>query len=168
MKLAFYLASICIALATTGCSAAQNQLADTSSSQIAGKPGAAVEVELKSGDKTTNGAILPLQLEFKTGHPNATLEVEYRVEGALSLLGASHSQLVTDANGIATDTPSVRALADGSYYLNVFVRLDNRGRAISIPITVGTAQPPLKRAGKAATTPQGENLIILPAKERKH
>jgi hypothetical protein len=168
MKLAFYLASICIALATSGCSAAQNHQADTSSVQVAGKPGAAVEVELKSGDKTTNGATLPLQLEFKTDHPNATLEIEYRVEGALALLGAGHTQLITDANGIATDAPSVRALADGTHYLNVFVTLGKRGRAISIPITIGTAQPPLKRAGKAATTPRGENLIILPAKERKH
>lgn len=168
MKLSYYLGSIFIALAGSGCSGAQNQLADTSSLQVAGKPGAAVEVALKSDDKTTNGATLPLQLEFKTSRPNTPLEVEYRVEGALELMSAGHSQLITDANGIAADTPSVRALADGTHHLNVFVRLGQRGRAISIPITVGTTQPALKRHGKAATTPQGESLIILPAEERKH
>ncbi|MGB7479938.1 MAG: hypothetical protein WA924_06415, partial [Burkholderiaceae bacterium] len=105
----------------------------------------------------------PLALQFRTGSANATLNVEYRTEGGLALQGAAAVQLTANQDGIASDAPVVRALADGVHYLNVFVTVNGRSQAVSIPVAVGNAQPALKPAGKAVTTPQGENLIILPA-----
>ena len=165
MRLPLYLASVALALAASACSAAPNH--SQANGKSAGKPGAIVEVQLKSSGKTASGATLPLQLEFKTGRGNATLDVEYRTEGPLSLQTASRTQLTTDQNGIATDTPNVLALGDGTSYLNVFVTLGKQSRAISIPVTVGDVPQVLKPAGKTATTPQGENLIILPAEDGK-
>ncbi len=167
MKLALYLASMLLALAGGATSAASTQQPAAAESHHGGKPGAAVEVLLTSNGKTTSGATLPLQLEFRTGRANTTLAIEYRTEGGLALQSASRSRLTTNADGIATDTPTVRALADGAHYLNVFVTRGKRSRAISIPIAVGNALPAPKAASQPTTTPQGESLIILPAADGK-
>jgi len=167
MKFALYLASMLLALASGAGSAAPNQQPASADLHHGGKPGAAVEVLLKSNGKTASGATLPLELEFRTGRANTTLAVEYRTEGGLVLESASRRRLTTNADGIATDTPTVRALAGGVHYLNVFVARGKRSRAVSIPVAVGNALPAPKAAGQATTTPQGESLIILPAADGK-
>ncbi|HTN66085.1 MAG TPA: hypothetical protein VL051_07880 [Burkholderiaceae bacterium] len=167
MKFAPYLASMLLALAGGTSNAAPNQQSAAAELHHGGKPGAAVEVLLQSNGKTISGATLPLQLEFRTYRANTTLVVEYRTEGGLALQSASRSRLTTNADGIASDTPTVRALTDGAHYLNVFVTRGKRSRAVSIPVMVGNTLPAPKAAGQATTTPQGENLIILPAADGK-
>jgi len=163
MKFPLSLAGIMLALAATGCGAASQPAPAPQALPHAGKPGASVEVQLTGASRLANGAQAPLTLQFRTGKANTAVAVEYRTEGALALQGASIVQLTTNQDGIASDAPVVRALADGVHYLNVFVTVNGRGQAVSIPVTVGNAQPVLKPAGKAVTTPQGENLVILPA-----
>ncbi len=168
MKLHIILASALLIFTTSGCSAATgiSQLADpTRSRSTVGKPGAGADVLLISGGSGVNGATLPLQLQFRTGHPNTAFSVEYRVEGALVLQSASQAQLRTDINGNVIDTPSVRALANGVHFLNVFVTLGKRSRAISIPVTIGKSLPAAKASGKTINTPQGDSVIVLPAQE---
>ncbi|SFB87144.1 hypothetical protein [Collimonas sp. OK412] len=135
------------------------------SQQPEGKIGAPVSVELISGATTGKNVTLPVQLQFKTGQPNTTLQVEYRGNDGLSLVTLGTATLVSNQQGIVTDTPNVRAAADGVYDLNVFVTIGERTRAVSIPVTVGNAKPVKKAAGKAMRTPQGENLTIMPAQE---
>ena len=171
MKLHIILASTLLIFTTSGCSAAPgtSQTAGPAKSRpSAGKPGAAADVLLISGGSGVNGATLPLQLQFRTGHPNTAFSVEYRIEGALVLKSASQAQLLTGTDGNVIDTPSVRALADGVHFLNVFVTLGNRSRAISIPVTIGKARPAAKTFGKTLTTPQGNSVIVLPAQETVH
>lgn len=171
MKLHIILASALFTLTIGGCTAAPGtaQAAGPASSVTTlGKPGAAVEVLLTSGGNGVSGATLPLQLQFRTGRANTMLAVEYRVEGALALQTASHAQLLTGADGSVTDTPNVRALADGVHFLNVFVTLGKQSRAISIPVTIGNPQPAAKANGKTVNTPQGDSVIILPAQETVH
>lgn len=163
MKFMPYIVSTVLALAATGCSAASQPSTGNHAGSPAGKPGAAVDVQLTGGGRLASGAQAPLALQFRTGSANATLNVEYRTEGGLALQGAAAVQLTANQDGIASDAPVVRALADGVHYLNVFVTVNGRSQAVSIPVAVGNAQPALKPAGKAVTTPQGENLIILPA-----
>lgn len=171
MKLHIILASALLTLATGGCSAApgtSQAVSPANSMSAAGKPGAAVDVLLISGGSGVSGATLPLQLQFRTGHPNTALTIEYRVEGALVLQSASQAQLLTGTDGNVIDTPSVRALADGVHFLNVFVTLGKRSRVISIPVTIGTALPAAKASGKTVNTPQGDSVIVLPAQETVH
>lgn len=171
MKLPIILASALLIFTTTGCGAAPgtSQPSDSAKSRsTAGKPGADADVVLISGGSGVNGATLPLQLQFRTGHPNTAVSVEYRVEGALVLQSASQAQLRTGLDGNVIDTPTVRALANGVHFLNVFVTVGKRGRAISIPVTIGTALPKAKASGKTITTPQGDSVIVLPAQETVH
>ena len=160
MKFISSSAIVALALVAGGCGAASNH--STAHQQPVGKPGAPVDVQLTSGGKLASGAQAPLALSFRASRAQA-LDVEYRTEGALALQSAERVRLSADQNGIASDAPMVRALADGVHYLNVFVIAGNVRRVVSIPVTVGTAQPANKPAGKTIATPQGENLIVLPA-----
>ncbi|AMO99938.1 putative lipoprotein [Collimonas arenae] len=167
-----------LAFATIACSAqagvttpGHDSNADQVSSakrQHAGKVTAPVTVELVSSDKTGKKATLPLMLRFKTDRPNVPLRVEYRADAGLFIVTASNAALVSGQDGVATDTPNVRAAVDGVYHLNVFVTVDDRTRAVSIPVIVGNAKQVRKSAGKAMQTPQGESLMILPAQESTH
>lgn len=132
------------------------------------KVAAPVTVELTSGGKTGKNATLPLVLQFTTDQPNTALQVEYRANDGLSIVTLGTATLVSNQDGVVTDTPNVRAAADGVYDLNVFVTVGDRTRAVSIPVTVGNAKPVKKVAGKAMRTPQGENLTIMPAQEKSH
>ena len=135
-------------------------------SQPDGKIGAPVSVELISGGATSKNVTLPVQLQFKTDQPNTPLQVEYRSNDGLSLVTLGTATLISNQQGIVTDTPNVRATADGVYDLNVFVTVGDRTRAVSIPVTVGNAKPVKKASGKAMRTPQGEDLTIMPAQEK--
>lgn len=132
------------------------------------KVAAPVTVELTSGGKTGKNATLSLVLQFTTDQPNTTLQVEYRANDGLSIVTLGTATLVSNQDGVVTDTPNVRAAVDGVYDLNVFVTVGERTRAVSIPVTVGNAKPVKKAAGKAMRTPQGENLTIMPAQEKSH
>lgn len=145
--------------------AAQLGQPDSIKHQRAGKIGAPVTVELISSEKAVKNTTLPLTLRFKTDRPNMALQVEYRTDAGLSIVTAASAALVSGPDGLVTDTPNVRAAVDGEYHLNVFVTLDDRTRAISIPVIVGNAKLVRKSAGKAMQTPQGDNLMILPAQE---
>ena len=113
--------------------------------------------------------VLPfVATQFRTGRPDTAFTVEYRTEGALELQSASQTQLLTDTDGNVIDTPRVRALANGVHFLNVFVTLGKRSRAISIPVTIGTALPAAKTSGKTINTPQGDSVMVLPAQETVH
>lgn len=171
MKLHIILVSALLFSATGGCSAAPaaGQTAGPAKSRSsAGKPGAAADVLLVSGGSGISGATLPLQLQFHTDRPNTALSIEYRIEGALTLQSASQTQLLTDTDGNVIDTPIVRALADGVHFLNVFITLGNRSRAISIPVSIGSARPAVRASGKTIKTPQGDSVIVLPAQETVH
>ncbi|AMO96049.1 putative lipoprotein [Collimonas fungivorans] len=138
------------------------------SQQPDSKIGAPVSVELVSSGATSKNVTLPVQLQFKTDQPNTPLQVEYRGNDGLSLVTLGTATLISNQQGIVTDTPNVRAAADGVYDLNVFVTVGERTRAVSIPVTVGNAKPVKKAAGKAMRTPQGEDLTIMPAQEKSH
>ena len=168
MKLHIILTSALLIFTTSGCSATpgtSQPIGPAKSRSTTSKPGAAADVVLISGGSGVNGATLPLQLQFRTGRPNTDVSVKYRTEGALVLQSASQAQLRTDTVGNVIDTPSVRALANGVHFLNVFVTLGERSRAISIPVTIGKALPAAKPSGKTIKTPQGDNIIVLPAQE---
>lgn len=130
------------------------------------KIGAAVTVELASGSATSKNALLPIRLQFTTDQPNTPLHVEYRSNAGLSVVTLGSANLVSNQDGVATDTPNVRAASDGVYELNVFVTLGDRTKAVSVPVTVGNVKAVRKMAGKALRTPQGENLTVMPAQEK--
>ncbi|MFC5472651.1 hypothetical protein [Paraherbaspirillum soli] len=166
MNLKITLATGLLALATVACSAETSvKQATNTPHKSAAKVGAPVTVELVSSGQTSKNAKLPLMLLFKTDQPNVPLHVEYRTDAGLSLITVGNAALVSNQDGVVTDTPNVRAAEDGVYQLNVFVTIGDRTRAVSIPVTVGNAKPVLKSAGKAIQTPKGENLTILPAQE---
>lgn len=130
------------------------------------KVSAPVTVELASGSATSKNAILPILLQFTTDQPNTPLHVEYRSTAGLSVVTLGSANLVSNQDGVVTDTPNVRAAADGVYELNVFVTLGDRTKAVSLPVTVGSAKAVRKMAGKTLRTPQGENLTLMPAQEK--
>jgi hypothetical protein len=129
------------------------------------KVGAPVTVKLLSSGQTSKNAKLPLSLQFETDGPNVPLRVEYSTDAGLSLLTRDTTTLTSAQDSTVTDTPQVQAAADGVYHLTVFVTIDQRTNAISIPVTVGNPKPTLKSTGKLMQTPRGETLMILPAQE---
>lgn len=168
MKFANHLACAVLMLAAGGCSAGPSHQPSSPAAHAAGKPGATVDVQLLGSGKLASGAQAPLQLQFRSARGDADLSVEYRTEAGLALQSPAKVQLRTNQEGIASDAPVVRALVDGRHYLNVFVTYGGRSRAFSIPVTVGTgAGAAMKPGGQPVTTPKGENLIILPAENKR-
>ncbi|MEO6920796.1 MAG: hypothetical protein ABI171_17575 [Collimonas sp.] len=158
---------LALAMASLACGLQAKPLPEIKASIGHGeKVGAAVTVELTSGSTTSKNAILPVMLRFTTDQPNTPLHVEYRSNAGLSIVTLGSAILVSNQDGVVTDTPNVRATADGVYELNVFVTLGDRTKAVSVPVTVGNARAVRKLSGKAMRTPQGENLTVMPAQEK--
>jgi len=53
---------------------------------------------------------------------------------------------------------------EGLAYLNVFITQKGAVSAVSIPIQTGAAAPVMKTSGELKSTPDGENIITMPAK----
>jgi hypothetical protein len=81
---------------------------------------------------------------------------------ASTLSGSSTLALPTGKR--TTATVSVVSEGEGLAYLNVFITQGSAVSAISIPIQAGSATPVLKSSGDIRSTPDGENIISMPAK----
>lgn len=140
------------------------------------KPGAAVTVQLIDEGQLSSGVQTRLNLRY-SAHPDSVLSVEYRPESGLLMRSPSMVTLRSDSRGQATDAPMVEAVADGTHYLNVFIKqYDGRSRVVSIRLTTGSAARATRKlndgknqapasSGQSGVTSQGEPLVILPADE---
>ena len=104
----------------------------------------------------------PVVLEFGgvTDPDGAT--VHFTVDAGLKVSGSDALALPMASRTTATVT--VVSEQEGLAYLNVFITQKGAMSAISIPIQTGAAAPVLKSSGELKSTPDGENIITMPAK----
>lgn len=107
--------------------------------------------------KTTS---VVLQFDGVSNPDGAT--VRLAVDSGLTLSGAS--TLTLPAGKRTSATVSVVSQGNGLAYLNVFIQQGDATSAISIPIQAGGVTPALKSSGDLKATPDGDNIISMPAK----
>lgn len=131
--------------------------------QISSKSGAMVKVERAYETSLALGTSTSITLNFK-GPANTALEVRYTTDPGLQLESTSHTVLHTNQDGLASDSPTLRTLAEGRQYLNIFIRQNGQQQAVSVRITVGQGKAAKRQKNtQQLTTPEGQNLIILPS-----
>ncbi|MFT0531320.1 hypothetical protein ACMHYJ_00615 [Castellaniella hirudinis] len=132
--------------------------------QIIGKPGAVVQVERTDSIALAPDSHARIALNFK-GPAHTPLTVRYTTDPGLQLESTGQTVLHTDQDGLATDSPALHALSEGVHYLHVFIHQNDQQQTTSVRVEVGQGQAAAKRHKntRQVTTPDGQNLIILPA-----
>ena len=122
--------------------------------------GVTVQYRLDAVPQAGRGTPVVLQFEDVTDPEGAT--VRFRAGAGLTVSGSDTLTLPAAKRTSATVT--VVSEREGRAYLKVFVTQSGATSVISIPIQTGTAPPVLKSSGELKTTPEGENIIMMPAK----
>jgi len=104
----------------------------------------------------------PVVLEFGGVTDPEGATVRFTADAGLKVSGSDTLALPMARRTSATVT--VVSEQEGLAYLNVFITQKGAMSAISIPIQTGTAAPVLKSSGELKSTPDGENIITMPAK----
>ncbi|MCR6480097.1 hypothetical protein NU688_28340 [Variovorax sp. ZS18.2.2] len=104
----------------------------------------------------------PVVLEFGGVSDPDGATVRFSADAGLTVSGSDTLALPRARRTSATVT--VVSEREGLTYLNVFITQKGAMSAISIPIQTGTAVPVLKSSGELKSTPDGENIITMPAR----
>jgi hypothetical protein len=122
--------------------------------------GVKLTARLDAKPQVGRGTPVTLQFDGVTAAEGATAELS--VEPGLMLSGSE--TLALPANKRTSVTVTVVSEREGLSFLNVFITQKGGTSAISVPIQTGTATPVMKSSGTLETTPEGENIITMPAK----
>jgi hypothetical protein len=130
---------------------------------VARKPndsGVTLQFRLDATPQVGRGTPVVLQFGGVTDPEGATVRLS--ADDGLTLSGSDSLTLPTGKRTSATVT--VVSEREGLAYLNVFITQKGAVSAVSIPIQTGTAAPVMKSSGELKSTPDGENIITMPAK----
>lgn len=130
---------------------------------VARKPndsGVILKFRLDATPQVGRGTPVVLAFSGVTDPEGATVRLS--ADAGLSISGSDSLTLPTGKRTSATVT--VVSEREGLAYLNVFITQKGAVSAVSIPIQTGTAAPVLKSSGELKSTPDGENIITMPAK----
>jgi hypothetical protein len=122
--------------------------------------GVTVQYRVDATPQVGRGTPVVLQFDGVTGADGASVRLS--ADPGLTISGSD--TLALPAGKRTTTTVTVVSDRDGLAYLNVFVTQGSAMSAISIPIQTGTAAPVMKSNGELKSTPDGENIISMPAK----
>jgi hypothetical protein len=123
--------------------------------------GVTLRYQLETTPQAGKATTVVLQFDG-VSHPDGAT-VRLAADAGLTLSpGASTLTLPTGKPTKAT--VSVVSEGEGLAYLNVFITQGSAVSAISIPIQAGRATPVLKSSGDIRATPDGDNIISMPAK----
>ena len=122
--------------------------------------GVTLQARLDAKPQVGRGTPVILQFDGVTAPEGATVELS--ADPGLTISGSA--ALALPANKRTSVTVTVVSEREGLAYLNVFITQKGATSAISVPIQTGTAAPVLKSSGELKTTPEGENIIMMPAK----
>lgn len=122
--------------------------------------GVTLQYRLDAVPQVGRGTPVVLQFGGVTDPEGAT--VRFSAGAGLTISGSDTLTLPAAKRTSATVT--VVSESEGRAYLNVLITQRGAMSAISIPIQTGTAAPVLKSSGELKSTPDGENIITMPAK----
>jgi hypothetical protein len=122
--------------------------------------GVTVQYRVDATPQIGRGTPVVLQFDGVSGADGASVRLS--ADPGLTISGSD--TLALPAGKRTTTTVTVVSDRDGLTYLNVFITQGSAMSAISIPIQTGTAAPVLKSNGELKSTPDGENIISMPAK----
>ena len=139
---------------------AQRTMPTRAAGQKPGGTGVVGEFQLGAPPRPGQPTPVVLQFEGVTAPDGATVRLS--PDPGLSLQGGT--TLTLPPGSRSTATVLVVSEREGLAYLNLFVTQKGASSAISIPIQTGDSPPLLKSVGEQKATPDGERLIMLPAK----
>ena len=122
--------------------------------------GVTLQFRLDAVPQLGRGTPVVLQFGGVTDPDGAT--VRFSADAGLTISGSDTLALPVARRTSATVT--VVSEREGLAYLNVFITQKGATSAVSIPIQTGAAAPALKSSGELKSTPDGENIITMPAK----
>ncbi|MGJ7529010.1 hypothetical protein [Variovorax sp. GB1P17] len=122
--------------------------------------GVTLRYQLEGTPQAGKAVAVVLQFDGVSNPDGATVRIT--TDTGLTLSGAS--TLALPAGKRTGATVSVVSQGEGLAYLNVFIQQGDATSAISIPIQTGAVKPALKSSGDLKSTPDGENIISMPAK----
>ncbi|RQO54632.1 hypothetical protein DBV14_12775 [Variovorax sp. KBW07] len=141
-------------------SAAQRAAPMTVAARKPNDSGVTLRYQLETTPQAGKATTVVLQFDG-VSHPDGAT-VRLATDAGLTLSGNSTLTLPTGKR--TTANVSVVSEGEGLAYLNVFITQGSATSAISIPIQAGSATPALKASGVIKSTPDGENIISMPAK----
>ena len=131
------------------------------------KPGASIKLVSAAIVFINPNEQTPVDLEFEVGDTGAQIEIDFEPTDGLSLVNRDPSQSINmSAFPTVKRSVSLLAPANGRYYLNMHVRMNNgdkqTARILALIVQVGTDADPKMKLKK----PSEENVISLPAQEK--
>ena len=130
---------------------------------VARKPndsGVTLQFRLDAKPQVGRGTPVILQFDGVTDPDGATVQLS--ADAGLTVSGSD--SLTLPAGKRTSATVTVVSDREGLAYLNVLITQKGALSAISIPIQTGTAAPVMKSSGELKSTPDGENIITMPAR----
>ena len=126
--------------------------------------GSGVEVRYRVLDTPEVGQPARVEIALARVTDPVGASVKFSVDPSLRLVGTASTRLPADQT--TTLTVTVVPQAEGLAYLNVFTTQRGLTSSTSIPIQTGAAKPASKKpgAGSLKETPEGEKILVLPAK----
>jgi len=122
--------------------------------------GVTLKFRLDATPQVGRGTPVVLQFSGVTDPEGATVRLS--ADDGLTVSGSDSLTLPTGKRTSVTVT--VVSEREGLAYLNVFITQKGAVSAVSIPIQTGAAAPVMKSSGELKSTPDGENIITMPAK----
>ncbi|MET3178620.1 UNVERIFIED_ORG: hypothetical protein ABIC43_001774 [Variovorax guangxiensis] len=111
------------------------------------------------------GRAISVVLQFDGVSDPAGATARLTTDAGLTL--TTSSTLALPAGQSTTATSTVTSDREGLAYLNVFVTQNGAMSIVAIPVQTGSSAPTMKAAGELKSSPEGEKIISMPAKEPK-
>lgn len=132
----------------------------TTAARKANDSGVTLQFRLDGVPQVGRGTAIVLQFDGVTDPAGATVRLS--ADAGLAISGSDSLTLPVAKR--TTTTVTVVSDREGLAYVNVFITQKGAMSAISIPVQTGTAVPVMKSSGELKPTPDGENIITMPAK----
>lgn len=125
--------------------------------------GSGVDTRYRLGGTPALGQLLPISVELSRITAPAGAKVKYSTTPGLQLVSTP------DLLPLSLDALTIHALkvipqAEGLHYVHVFTEQEGKSSVIAIPVQVGKATN-LPSQGQLKTTPSGDKVISMPARE---
>ncbi len=109
------------------------------------------------------GRPVSVVLEFDGVTDPSGATVRMTTDASLTL--TTSASLLLPAGQRTSATATVTSSSEGLAYLNVFVRQNGAMSIVAIPVQTGAGSAAMKPLGEMKSSPEGEKIISMPAKE---
>ncbi len=139
-----------------------------------GKPTAPVSIHYTVIGAAVVGLPVSVNLQLSSSQPDLPLTLEYRSNDSSAMLFPESQEKRVDLSAAADGNPRMQQVTvipqrEGRLYLNVSAAVETEHgtlfRSVAVPIQVGAGASAPAVNGEILTTPEGETVISMPAKE---